>query len=370
MGDSKKTYPEASAIPVSEESFPAPSASTHARLSARELFLYDEDDARTRVCGIPDGQVAAVVIGSLLFALATVGVEQAWREVSAREEALQAAALHVQLVAEEEVSDALMVSPANPTDMSGAQAAVEALAAPYGEGVAVSVAMLDGTGSFDINGDASMQSASMIKLAVLAEYLREVDDGLLSSEETYTLAASDLVGGSGSMQDDPVGTVYTLDEVARRMIAASDNVATNVLIDRMGVAACQARVEDLGLGGTKVAHKLMIAANDGSLNMISANDAVRLLAGVGRATIASPESCGSAVEYLLDQEDDEGLVQGLPEDVAFGHKTGSLDGIRHDGGIVFAEHPYAICVLTRGLGDEAANALMARISAAVYDELG
>lgn len=328
------------------------------------------EKAATCTYGIPDGQVAAVVIGSLLLGLATVGGEQAWRGAAAREEALRAAALHAQLVAEEEASDALVVSPASPTDMSGARAAAEALAAPYGEGVAVSVSMLDGTGSFDINGDASMQSASMIKLAVLAEYLREVDAGLLSSEETYTLAASDLVGGSGSMQDDPVGTEYPLDEVARRMIAESDNVATNVLIDRMGVDACQARAEDLGLAGTTVAHKLMVAAADGAYNMISANDAVRLLAGVGRGTIASAEGCGRAVEYLLGQEDDEGLVEGLPEDVAFGHKTGSLDGIRHDGGIVYGEHPYAICVLTAGLGDDEANALMARISAAVYAELG
>ena len=63
------------------------------------------------------------------------------------------------------------------------------------------------------------------------------------------------------------------------------------------------------------------------------------------------------------------MAQGLPDGVAFGHKTGTVDNIRHDGGIVYAEHPYVICVLTKNMGYDTANALMSQISSAVYNAI-
>ena len=72
---------------------------------------------------------------------------------------------------------------------------------------------------------------------------------------------------------------------------------------------------------------------------------------------------------MLAQEDAEGLAQGLPAGVPFGHKTGTVDDIRHDGGIVYAEDPYVIVVMTRNMDYDAANALMAQISSAAYATL-
>ena len=310
--------------------------------------------------GISNKDYAAVAASSLAVAALFMGIIHAgYAAMDEKAEAVaEAEALAARMAAEEEASE-LQVSSAVITNMSAAQAAVENIVSGYGENVAVSVRMLDGSGNFDINGDESMQSASMIKLLVLAEYLDEVDAGTISSDDAYELAYADVVGGSGTMQGDPVGTQYTLDEVARRMIAVSDNVGTNVLIERMGVEQIQAKADELGLAGTQIAHKLMI----------SANDAARILTRVAGSTLASADSCTRAEEYLLEQEDGEGLAQGLPNGVAFGHKTGTVDNIRHDGGIVYAEHPYVICVLTKNMGYDTANALMARISAAVYEAI-
>lgn len=332
------------------------------------------DLASTQKYGISNKQYAAVAGGSLaLAAFLVAGIRAGYAAVDAASAAaaaeVQAAAAAVQLAADEQETAAMETSPAVVTDMSGTEAAVARIISGHGDNVAVSVRMLDGSGSIDINGDEPMQSASMIKLLVLAEYLDEVDSGELLADETYTLDGGDVVGGSGTMQDDPVGSEYTLDEVAHRMVAVSDNIGTNVLIGRMGVEAIQQKATELGLGGTNLAHKLMLPANDGSFNMISANDACRILERVASGTLASKGSCERAEDFLLDQEDDEGLAQGLPADVAFGHKTGTVDGIRHDGGIVYAEHPYVICVLTRGLDYGVANALMAQVSAAVYEAL-
>lgn len=319
--------------------------------------------------GISNKQYAAVAAGSLaLAALLVLGIRAGYAAVDASEQQAADAVAAARLAAEED-ADAMAVAPANVTDMSGAHEAVEELLAGYEGKVFVSVRMLDGSGSFDIDGDESVKSASMIKLLVLAEYLDEVDSGELLASDEYVLAASDVVGGSGSLQSERRGTVYTLDEVARRMIAQSDNTATNVLIDRMGLDAIASKADELGLDGTALRHKLMLPANDGTSNMMCANDATQILEQIANGSIASAEACERAEDFLLEQEDNEGLAEGLDEDVAFGHKTGSLDDARHDGGIVYAEHPYAICVLTCGVDYDVANALMARISAAVYEEL-
>ena len=212
--------------------------------------------------GITNKDYAAVAASSLAVAALIMGVIHAgYAAMDAKATAIaEAEALAARMAAEEEASE-LQVSPAVITDMSTAQAAVENIVSSYGENVVVSVRMLDGSGNFDVNGDESMQSASMIKLLVLAEYLDEMDAGTISSDDAYELANADVVGGSGTMQGDPVGTQYTLDEVARRMIAVSDNVGTNVLIERMGVEQIQAKADELGLAGTQIAHKLMISAN-------------------------------------------------------------------------------------------------------------
>ncbi len=319
--------------------------------------------------GISNKQYAAVAAGSLaIAALLCGGIRAGYAAVGAAELRETEAALAAAQAAADE-ADAMAVAPATWTDMSGAEAAVAELLSGYEDKVFVSVRMLDGSGRFDFSGDESVQSASMIKLLVLAEYLDEVDSGELSPTDTYTLTREDAVGGSGSMQEDRVGTVYTLDEVARRMIYQSDNTATNVLIDLMGLGAIADKADELGLSGTVLRHKLMLPANDGTNNMMSANDAASILVRIANGELASAESCERAEVFLLEQEDDEGLTWGLLGGAAFGHKTGTVDGIRHDGGIVYAEHPFVICVFTRGLDYDEANMLMAQIGFAVYGEL-
>lgn len=324
--------------------------------------------------GISNKQYAAVAAGSLALAACLVaGIRAGYAAVDAAAAAQAAAdaqeALHA-LEGDIEAAEAMAVTPSNVTDTSAAEAAVAELIADYEDNVYVSVRMVDGSGSFDFGGGESVQSASMIKLLVLAEYLDQVDSGEVSPTDTYELAREDVVSGSGSMQNDRIGTEYTLDEVVRRMVYQSDNVATNVLIDYLGLEDIAEKGTELGLSGTQIAHKLMVAANDGSSNMISANDAALILGRIANDSLASEAACDRAEEFLLEQEDDEGLAEGLPEGVAFGHKTGSLDTIRHDGGIVYAEHPYVICVLTKNLDYDVANGLMAQISTAVYDALG
>lgn len=248
--------------------------------------------------------------------------------------------------------------------VASAQAEVEELVDGYGEGVAVAVLPLDGGEGFAVNGDERFVSASMIKLLILAEFMDEVDAGLIDLDDTYVRDANDVVGGTGVIQGEAAGTVYTFDDLARHMIMYSDNTATNVLIDTMGMEAINNKAAELGLQATDLQRKMM-QLDTGVENHISANDAALILRGIANHTLASAELCERAEGYLLKQTDSEGLAEGLPDGIAFGHKTGSLDAIRHDGGIVYSDDPYVVVVLAN-IGAGEANALMERVSSTVY----
>lgn len=253
-------------------------------------------------------------------------------------------------------------------EMMEAEQAVQEIVAPYGESVAVSVEPIDDTLGFSINGDEQFIAASMIKLPVLAMYMKSVDEGIIESDATYALESNDIVGGAGVVGGYAPGTPIPYETLAKYMIMYSDNTATNILIDSMGKETINANNRDLGLENTKL-NRRMMRMNEGSENQITANDCAWILREIAQGELVSVETSATAQEFLLAQDDKLGLIEGLPAEVRFGHKTGSLSTVRHDGGIVYALDPYVIVVLT-SLDEGEANDLMSRISATVYEHLG
>lgn len=261
----------------------------------------------------------------------------------------------------------LLAEYARTLEMQAAELAVAELIEPYEDSVAVTVISLDDDSGFSINGDERFPSASMIKLLVLVEYMQQVNEGNLDSESSYVLVQSDKVGGAGVIAGAPSGTAFRYSELAQYMIEESDNTATNILIDVLGMDSINDSGQELGLAQTELRHKMMLG--DGKTeNRMSSNDAAVLLRGIAQHVIAGEVESTAAESYLLMQADTEGLAQGLPLGIEFGHKTGSLDSARHDGGIVYSESPYVIVVLTN-LEETTANELMAAISAVVFEAL-
>jgi len=247
-----------------------------------------------------------------------------------------------------------------------ARSEIDALIEPYGSNVAISLASLEGAEGFDVNGDVSFVSASMIKLLVLACLMDEVRDGALSLEQTYELSSADIVGGTGRINALPLGTALSYDELAESMIAYSDNTATNVLIDALGMDAINMTAKSHGLTETRLQRKMMDFSGSAE-NYMSTNDAVKLLTGFANGDIGNTALSEKAIGYLNKQTDNAALAQGIPEGIVFAHKTGSLNEFRHDGGIVYATRPYVLVVFT-SLG-ATADGFMANISAEVYATL-
>jgi beta-lactamase class A len=234
------------------------------------------------------------------------------------------------------------------------------------------VAVLDLTSGskFLLRGDEVFPQASSIKTAVLAELYRQAQVGKLKLTDLYTVQASDLVPDSSIMGGlTPGVTRITLRDLATMMIAVSDNSATNVLIDRVGMENVNALMDSLGLVHTRLRRKMMDlkAASEGRENISTPAEMMTLLETLYRGKVLD-KAMTDDFFTMLSTHKNGFLTRDLPEGLKVANKPGELEGVRNDSAVVFVENrPYVICVMTTYLrherdGEEA----IVRISAAAY----
>ena len=234
------------------------------------------------------------------------------------------------------------------------------------------VAILDlGSGKkFLLHGDDVFPQASSIKIAVLAELYRQAQAGKLKLTDLYTVQAADLVPDSTIMGGlTPGVTRITLRDLATMMVAVSDNSATNVLIDRVGMENVNALMDSLGLAHTRLRRKMMDlkAAGEGRENISTPAEMMALLEDLYRGKVLNKEMTADFF-VMLSTPKNSFIPRDLPEGLKIANKPGELEGVRNDSGVVFVENrPYVICVMTTYLhrerdGEEA----IAKISAAAY----
>lgn len=245
-----------------------------------------------------------------------------------------------------------------PQEIKELQQQIEGLTQPYGSSVSVCIIDASNGNYCQVNSDKAFVSASMIKLAVLCEYMHAIDNGQLDPANRVALKNMNIVGGTGLIQTERHAS-YSYDELCRYMIMYSDNTATNVIINKLGQDAINERVQTLECKNTLLNRQLM-ALNSNTENWISARDAATILYKIKNGTAASSAMCAKALEYLSKQTDNEGMAEGISSG-AFAHKTGSLRSMRHDGGIVLGKHPYVIVALC-DIGAGNANKLMKEIA--------
>jgi beta-lactamase class A len=190
-------------------------------------------------------------------------------------------------------------------------------------------------------------AASAIKLAIVYELFKQAEEQRIDLDDKTTLDRRQAVGGTGVLVEMGTPTL-SLGDYAVLMVMLSDNTATNVLIDRLGLDRITARMRGLGLAGTKLRRHMMdtAAARRGDENVSTPDELVRQLKMMN-------DGMPKAIE-LLKKPKENRLRKGLPEGVASADKSGELEGVRVDAGIVFAKNrPYALCVMTTFLKSEA-----------------
>jgi beta-lactamase class A len=234
------------------------------------------------------------------------------------------------------------------------------------------VAILDLTTGqkYLLHADEVMPTASSIKIAILAELYRQAQQGQVKLTDSYTLQQSDMVGGSGITSVlTPGMTRLTLRDVAGLMISVSDNSATNVIIDHIGMEKVNALLDSLGLAHTRLRRKMMDikAAAEGRENVATPREMMLLLENLYRGKVLDRQMTNDFFN-LLSVHKESYIPRNLPEDLKVANKPGELEGVRNDSGIVFAgKRPYVISVMTTYLRRERdGGEAIARISDAAY----
>ncbi len=221
-----------------------------------------------------------------------------------------------------------------------------------------------------LHADEVFPQASSIKIAVLAELYRQAQAGKLKLTDLYAVQASDLVADSDIMNGlTPGVTRITLRDLATMMVAVSDNSATNVLIDRVGMENVNALMDSLGLAHTRLRRKMMDlkAAGEGRENVSTPAEMMALLENLYRGKVLNREMMDDFFK-MLSTHKQSFIPRDLPEGVKVANKQGELEGVRNDSGVVFVENrPYVICVMTTYLRHERdGEQAISRISAAAF----
>lgn len=208
---------------------------------------------------------------------------------------------------------------------------------------------------FLLNEDEVFAQASSIKITVLANLYLQAQQGKLKLTDLYTVQSSDLVQDSDIMNGlTPGVTRITLRDLATMMVAVSDNSATNVLIDRVGMQNVNAMLDSLALTHTRLRRKMMDlqAAKAGRENISTPREMMTLLEAIYHGKVLNKESTADFFK-MLSTNKGSWIPRDLPADLKVANKPGSLEAVRNDSGIVFVEgRPYVICVMTSFLRNE------------------
>lgn len=200
------------------------------------------------------------------------------------------------------------------------------------------------------NAIKQVPAASIIKIPILVELMRQVEHGELALENELVLSEAAIVSGAGTLQHQPVGSSYTLEYLAREMIRTSDNVATNLLIGQVGMESVNRWLEENGYSTTRL-NRLMMdfdAIAEGRQNFTSAEEIARMLAEMYNMDYLSKSSTDFVMELLIACADRTTIPSKLPAGVQVAHKTGTLDYIRGDAGIILGEKPLVLAVFVEG----------------------
>lgn len=273
--------------------------------------------------------------------------------------------------------DAGEVSSPAPTDTAALRRRLEEAARGYPGVVGISVRDLGSGESVSLRGGETFPSASLIKVSVLVGLLDEVRRGTIRLDERAGMIARDRVGGSGTLQYMESGLQPTMGDLAWLMITVSDNTATNLILDKVGIRATWAKMDSLGLPQTRIHSKTFLRATsvamDSSvkygLGKTTPDETVRLFALLHEGRAVSPALDSLALRMLRANEDGTKLTRWLPGNIPVAHKSGDVDAARNDCGILYGPRsPVAVCVMTRENRDTSyavdnpAHLLIARVA--------
>lgn len=253
-------------------------------------------------------------------------------------------------------------------------------------GISVGLHDYRGGSSFEIDADQWYHAASVIKAAVLLGVFRAIDAGLFRLDDPVhvrnrfrSVADGSLFRVERDRDGDAechrrMGRTMHIAELARAMIVRSSNLATNLLVDLIGLELIRRSLSAAGVDGVKMVRGVEdnAAFERGLNNELTAAGACRLFRVIHEGTFLNPESHDRMREILLAQEFNAMIPAKLPSSVKVAHKTGEISTHSHDAGIILPQDraPYVLAILTRSeSGPDQRSRAVAEISAEVFAHL-
>jgi beta-lactamase class A len=278
-------------------------------------------------------------------------------------------------------------APSLPSDLDALRSRIASIA-QKSNARAVAVALHDTETGVELHYDADrwFHGASTIKVAILLAVYGEIDNGRLVAQSRLHVRNRFLSAYDGSpfrvLADRDadsevhaaIGKTMRVNELALHMIATSSNLATNLLLDLLGLDAVQRTIDRFGLTGLDVKRGVEDekAFEHGIINRVTANGLVALLGLIAEERAYSPQLSREMLDILHQQEFKKGIPARLPREVRVAHKTGDISTVAHDAGVVYApgRKPYVIAILTEWTPDVGnRSSTIASLSHAVYEHL-
>lgn len=256
--------------------------------------------------------------------------------------------------------------PRPPAISASARAQVDALVRESGATVAIAFRTHDGQLELFVEPDAMFHAASTMKVAVMIELFRQHERGLVKLDDPMPVVNrfTSVIDGSPftlNAEDDlepalykRVGQFATARELCELMITVSSNLATNILMQRLGTQKIQQTIVDLGAGGMQVIRPLFDprAIEAGRNNTTTARALFTLMEAIAQGRAVTPAASGEMTAILKRQRWNDAIPAGLPPGTPVAHKHGNVTRIYHDAALILGPRPCTLVVLVGGIEDE------------------
>jgi beta-lactamase class A len=202
--------------------------------------------------------------------------------------------------------------------------------------------------TWEYNADRLFRSASLIKLPIMVGVFNLVKENKISLETELILTSKERVDGSGSLKWARDGTRITVLELVYRMVTESDNTATRMLVDHIGIEYFKSYFKQIGLSYTNITEEGMnlTSGRVSKENFTTPREMGYLLERIYKKDIVSRDMCEMMLDILKRNKSHSRIRKGIPTTWQVGHKTGLLRRSCSDVGIVFSPNgDYILCVL-------------------------
>ncbi len=264
------------------------------------------------------------------------------------------------------------------------QSKVEQIAAESGAKLGVAIHHIETGQEVMLNAGDLFSLASVVKVPILAEAFHQIEEGRMRLDDRWVLTQDVKNLGSGILTQLDNGLPLSVRDLLTLMIIISDNTATDILMNRLGVEAIDRNIHNLGLANIHVAHTLkdifsdMLPSSDPNQdrtklaqwenehgvnktswayhmgpdnNVGSPHDLTCLMGMIFQGQVINRAACDEMLTILLKQQLNDRLPRFLPSGTKVAHKTGTFSGVRNDTGIIYINDHSHVVVTTMASWD-------------------